>query len=369
MTMKIIVSKEIPLKGCPKLMYNGPCGGGSGNICEVTRGKCVWVEEYLRNPENPLFHNIILDKGFKITDYIPEERGPASSFMKKLKNGAKTLSYEYVAERNVSLEKIRDELLRLKQVYDAVNFIDSPLGAAHVDPVALAILSKNLGVEPVVQISCKDKSRIQLEAIILSLMLHDIRNMLAITGDWPHLIGDKSNRPVFDLDAVRLVYLVRLMGDLGLDYRRRRIENAKIIHVGVASNPYFNPLELEVLRLQKKVRAGAEFIETQPVFDKEVVLDYVKRLEERNIHVPLIFSLIALPSYKYAKALEEFARVKVPNKYLDMLKNKGNDANLEFLPKLAEELLSLDRVSGIHILTLGDNNMGLELGKRIRSLL
>ncbi len=367
--MKIIVSDKIPLQGCPKLMYNGPCGGGSNNICEVTRGKCIWVEEYLKNPNNPLFHDIVLDKGFKVTDYIPSIRTPSTLFMKKIMGRKPILSYEYVVERRVSLQRILEDLGNLKQVYDAVNFIDSPLGSPHIDPVALAILSKNIGLESVVQVSCKDKSRVQLEALILALMLHDIRNMLAITGDWPHLAGDKSSRPVFDLDSVRLVYLVRLMSDLGIDYRKRRIEKPKIIHVGVAANPYFKPIDLEVLRLHKKIKAGAEFVETQPVFNKLVVLEFLKKVRERDIQVPIIFSVIALPDYRLARSLEEFARIKIPQQYIELLRRKNREANMEFIPRLVEELIAIDHVSGVHVLTLGDNNMGLILGKRLREIL
>ncbi len=367
--MRIIVYDKIPLHGCPKLMYNGPCGGGSGNLCEVTRGKCIWVEEYLRNPANSLFHNIILDKGFKITDYIPKKREPTTKFMKRLNEGKILLSYEYVAERRVFPDKILDDLIRLKQVYDAINFIDGPLGSPHIDPVALAILAKNIELESIVQVSCKDKNRIQLEALILALMLHDLRNMLAITGDWPHLIGDKSNRPVFDLDSVRLVYLVRLMSDLGLDYRKRRIENPKIIHVGVAANPYFTPLKLEILRLRKKKFAGAEFVETQPVFNKVVVSRFIEEIRKEKIDIPLVFSVIALPDYRYAKALEEFARIRIPREYLELLKLKGNDANMEFVPRLVEELVSMKDVAGIHVLTLGDNDTGIKLGKELRKII
>ncbi len=367
--MRIIVSDKIPLHGCPKLMYNGPCGGGSGNLCEVTRGKCVWVEEYLRNPRNNLFYDIILDKGFKITDYIPKERKTTTKFMRRLKEGKILLSYEYVVERRISPNKILDDLTRLKQVYDAVNFIDSPLGSPHIDPVALAILAKNTGLEAVVQVSCKDKSRVQLEVLILALMLHDLRNMLAITGDWPHLIGDRSNRPVFDLDAVRLVYLVRLMSDLGLDYRKRRIENPKVIHVGVAANPYFDPLKLEILRLRKKVLAGAEFVETQPVFDKVIVSRFIDEAVKEGVNEPLVFSVIALPNYKYARALEEFARIKIPQEYIELLRLKGSSANTEFIPKLVGEIISVKGVAGIHVLTLGDNDMGIKLGEELRRLI
>ena len=364
----IVSLKESPIKGCPKLMYNGPCGGGSGNVCEVTQNECPWVKLYENNPSHELFNKIVLDHGFSVRDYIPKPRKPQSRLLSMISRGRMVLTYEYVAGYNANSEVAHKHMRKLAGIYDALNFIDTPLGLPHTDPLALAILAKNLGIETVVQISCKDKSRNFLVSYILALMLHDIKNMLAITGDWIHLGGDKRVKPVFDLDAVRLVYLARLLSDLGVDYQGRRIHGGKVLHIGVAVNPYFKPLDLEVKRTIKKYLAGAEFLETQPVFDIRILDEFVKKLIGAKVDVPVIPSVIYIDNPKIIPLLESFARVKVPHDYIDAVK-RGKDATIDYLIKFAENILSLERVSGIHVLTMGNINVAVELGNRIKELI
>ncbi|MDK2383648.1 MAG: methylenetetrahydrofolate reductase C-terminal domain-containing protein, partial [Candidatus Korarchaeota archaeon] len=243
-----------PIHGCPKLMYNGPCAGGSDNICEVTGRGCPWVERFLEDPDHYAFHTIVLDRGFRITGYRPKRREPTTRLAEALARGGPVLSYEYVAGAKPDPHRIRGDLERLAEAYDAVNFVDTPLGLPHVDPLPLAIIAAAMGVEPVVQVSCKDKSRLQIEALVLAMALHGIGNMLAVTGDWPGLAGSENPRPVFDLDAVRLVYAVRLMSDLGRTPAGTRVRLPRPTHVGVAANPYFRPPRLEALKPAKKER-------------------------------------------------------------------------------------------------------------------
>ncbi len=360
----ILRLNTVPVKGCPKLMFNGPCGGGSGNVCEVTRSKCPWIELFRRDSRNNLLTHIVLDGGFKVQDFSPRPRKPQSKLLKKLSDGKTVLTYEFVFGIKASQNSLGDSLHRLSTIYDAVNFIDTPLGLPHTDPLALAILAKNYGIEPVVQLSCKDKSRNYLVSYILALMLHEIPNMLAITGDWIHLGGDKSPRPVFDLDSIRLIYLARLMSDLGIDYRGRRIEGRRVIHVGAATNPYFDPFELEILRVRKKYLAGAEFLVTQPLFHTSVFRNFINALRENNINIPVIASIIFLKDKKILRLLEDFARVRVSKDYAEAL-SRGEDKLTNFIVNLAEELV-VNGASGIHVLTMGNVEVALTLGKIIR---
>ncbi len=363
----ILRLNTIPVKACPKLMFNGPCGGGSNNKCEVTGNTCPWIELFLKDSGNELFTHIVLDKGFKVKDYLPKPRKPQSRLLKKISEGKITLTYEYVHGISASTSLLERSLHRLSTIYDAVNFIDTPLGLPHTDSLALAVLAKNYGVEPIVQLSCKDKSRNYLVSYILALMLHGIPNMLAITGDWIRLGGDESSRPVFDLDSIRLIYLARLMSDLGIDYKGRRIEGYRVVHVGAATNPYFKPFRLEVLRVRKKYIAGVEFLVTQPLFHIDVFKNFTNALREINVNVPIIASVIFLKDKKIVKLLEDFARIKVSREYIEAL-NKGKDKLVNFTVNLAEELIA-NVASGVHVLTMGDVETALVIGKTVRERL
>ena len=361
-----VVRARPPIHGCPKLMFNGPCAGGSGNVCEVTGGKCPWVQRFLEEPKYYAYHTVVLDKGFRITDYKPHVRKPSTRLVEKLAGGGPVLSYEYVAGSKPSPERVEQDLAELRGAYDAVNFVDTPLGLPHADPLALAIIASRIGVEPVVQVSCKDKSRLQLEALIIAMGLHGLGNMLAVTGDWPGLAGSENPRPVFDLDAVRLVYTARLMVDLGRTPAGTRVRVSRIIHVGVAVNPYFQPPRLEALKLAKKQRAGAEFAETQPIFDPSILQGFMEEAAEAGVSLPLMASILVTGSPGTLRAVEEFARIPVPRDYMEAVEKRGLRGAYEYASTIAPRLLEIPRVAGIHVLTMGDVHAALEAADRIK---
>lgn len=346
-------------------MYNGPCGGGSEGVCEVSRRECPWVTTFSKNPENSVFEWIILDRKFKVVKLPPDRERAISNLVKKMYK-RRVSTYEYVVGFTLDLKSFREDLKSLSRFYDAVNFVDTPLGLPHLEPLGLALESLRVGVEPVLQISCKGKSRGQIVATLLSAGLLGVKNVLAVTGDWP-LLGDKFSTPVFDLDAVRMIYLAKIMRELKVDYSGRKIGEKLEYNIGAAFNPYFQPLNLEVKRTIKKVKAGAEFLVSQPIFHSEVLRGFIKTLG-KSVEPFLIPSIIALPNPHIALKLEEFARVKTSKEYIEALE-KGKARLLEHLEKLVEELSSIDVIAGIHVLTLGNHKLGLELGSVIRRVL
>ncbi len=363
------VESRPPVQGCPKLMYNGPCGGGSGNVCEVTGGKCPWVEKYLENPDHYAFHTIILDEGFKVTGYRPKPRNPSTRLMEEIMRGGPILSYEYVAGSKPHPSRIEDDLKRLGEIFTAVNFVDTPLGLPHVDPAALGILAARLGVEPVVQVSCKDKSRLQLEALILALGLHGVGNMLAVTGDWPGLMGAEAPKPVFDLDSVRLVYMARIMVDLGRTPSGAKVRVPRTIHVGVAVNPYFKPPRLEALRLAKKRRAGAEFAETQPIFSYNVLSAFMETMRSIGVDTPLIASILVAGRAETLRMVEKYMGISVPQAYMDAVSRRGLRGAYDYAASLASRIMDLEGVVGIHVLTMGNVDAAINTAERIREVI
>lgn len=362
--MELKFYSKTPIPGCPKNMYNGPCGGGSGGVCEATRRECSWVKRFLENPIDEVFENVILDSNIKIVSERSGKTPRYSGLLKKLDSGAKVLTYEYVAGFQLDVESFRSNLKMLSRYYDAVNFVDSPLGLPHVDPLALSIEAVRAGVEPVLQISCKGKSRGEIVSKILAASRLGVKNVLGVTGDWP-LLGDRGSTPIFDLDAVRLIYLARVLRDLGVDYSGRKIGSSLEYNIGTSFNPYFEPIQLEVKRVSKKIYAGAEYLVSQPIFHLEILKKFINHSGNVLDEVFIIPSIIHLPNLKLIPKLEDFARVKVSEDYVYAL--RGGRLT-HYLGGFVEELLSLEGVCGVHVLTLGDHNAGLSLGEIIARL-
>lgn len=358
---------------CPKRILNGPCSGGSGGYCEVDGRICPWVKLFESNRGNlpKAFIEIILDRGFKVRNYKPQRRTPSSRLMSKIANGRLVLTYEVETGKGRDINSILTLIKELRRYFDAFNFTDNPTGVIECDPLPIAYtVMRELNVDVIPQITCKDRNRAALTSYILSVITLGIGNVVVTTGDWPHIGGSRYVKPVFDLDSVRLVYLIRLVSDLGVDFSGRPLDTkGKIVHVGVAVNPHFKPLELELLKLKKKVKAGAEFAQTQPVYSYEQGERFIKALKEYNISIPIILTLTPLNT-ETARLLEEKLKIPLPTTYKDILKKCISDEdtlnyNLEYFTKLVNELMSLD-ISGFHIITFGNIVLAREIAKHAK---
>ncbi len=355
----------MPRYGCPKRMLNGPCGGGSRGVCEVDERRCVWVEAYVKALEKQrthIFEYPLLDAGFQMVEHEPRPREPRSTLMKMIFGDMKPLIYEVELGPEGSLDEVAETIKRVNEAgFDAVTMTDNPLGAAGIDPLAPAAVARFLlGVEMAVHVTCRDRSRAALVSWLLAVAGLGIGNVIVSTGDWPLLYRDNrwSIHPVFDLDSVRLTYLARLVTDLHVDHTGRRLLGEPFFHVGVVANPYFDPLDIEILKLVKKQRAGAEFAVTQPIYTTGAFLKLVKAARERGVEIPFIASLAPLKSYRHAVYLAERMGVEIPEDYREGLKRNEVDGNIwsynvEYMKKLTEELASLEEVSGILFITHG----------------
>jgi len=358
---------------CPKRILNGPCGGGSEGYCEVDGRVCPWVKLFKSSKGHlpKAFTEIILDRGFKIRNYKPQKRTPLSSLMSKIANGKLVLTYEVETGKGKDINSILTLVKELKEYFDAFNFTDNPIGVIECDPLPIAYtVMRELNVDVIPQITCKDRNRAALTSYILSVIALGIRNIIVTTGDWPHLGGSRYVKPVFDLDSVRLVYLVRLVSDLGVDFSGRRLNTkGKIVHVGVAVNPHFKPLELELLKLKKKIKAGAEFAQTQPVYSYEQGERFIKALKEYKINIPIILTLTPINT-EMVRLLEEKLKIPLPSTYKSVLRKCTSwedtlNYNLEYFTKLVSELTSLD-ISGFHIITFGNIVLAREIAKHVK---
>ena len=365
---------KLIVNGCPKNMLNGPCGGGSGGYCEVDNRICPWVKMFKNSKSEipKVFSEVILDQGFTVKDYLPQKREPVSKLMRKIVYGKRVLTYEVETGRGKGFDALASLVKELKEYIDAFNFTDNPAGVIESNPLPLAYaIMKELDVEVIPQLTCKDRNRAALTSYVLSLIVLGIRNIVVATGDWPHIGSPKSVKPVFDLDSVRLVYLIRLISDLGVDFSGRPLgTKGKIVHVGVVANLHFDPLDLEVLKLKKKVKAGAEFTQTQPVYSYSQARTFLNKLKEYKVEIPVILTLTPLSNSGIIRLLEEKLKIPLPDEYKEKLKQcKSKEEvlnyNIEYFTKLIDELSSLN-INGFHIITLGNVTLAKELAKHAK---
>ncbi len=356
---------------CPKNMLNGPCGGYRGTKCEVS-GECVWVKLYNTLPHQDrryeVFTRVNLRPIFKIRDYHPPSRRPLSKFMDLLNKG-KVLMYEVFSQPSSrDIPGTINMLSKLSAYVDVYAVVDSPMGLITYDQLALAVMIRNYlrDSDVMINVASRNKPVDVLVPYLITSLNCDVRNYLVVTGDWPR----NAAKGLFELDSTQIVYLCRLLSDLGIDYSGRRVNvGSRPAHVGVAANHYSSYLELEVLRCVRKLRAGAEFVVTQPIYDVRRFRQFATSLKTYEEDVKLITTYAVIDNARRLDTLDSLG-ISLRNSEREHITHllKVNDvitANEILFKEVLEGVKDLS--DGFYISTYGNNEAALEFLKRIKS--
>ena len=229
---------------------------------------------------------VVLDSGFTFRLKL-DKRKP---FSKLLSRAEKEITW--IAEVPPSLRSA-DQLHSLKDLsMMAISIPDNPLASLHVEPsIFAAHVKRVLDCEVVVHLTCRDLNRLAIKSRLLGLHLSGVEHILALTGDHPRIRLREGSTPVFDLDSIRLIYLTRLLSDYGLDERGRPISSKLRLQVGAGLNPYI-PLEVELSRALRKIKAGAEFFITQLIFNSDPIESLLKALRKTGVDVPIFIGFL-----------------------------------------------------------------------------
>ena len=277
------------------------------------------------------------------------------TYLQKLLNEGKfVITAEVGPPKGVDLNRFREIVRLLKGEIDVFNVTDGQGASMRLSSLAgcLAILSE--GAEPVMQMTGRDRNRIAIQSELLGAYTLGVRNILAITGDYPTLGDNPQAKPVYDLDSVGILLAASsLMRGKDLSGNELRGEPPRF-YLGATVNPNFSPLEVELIKMEKKIESGARFFQTQAVYDLKVAEDFSKAVSDFNVKI--LFGIIPLRSLKSAKFVSEvIPGVKVPREILYRLeiapdpKLEGLRISAEFIKKIREYGLA----HGVHIMAIG----------------
>ncbi len=246
----------------------------------------------------------------------------------------------------------------------AVNVADNHYGVAMSSLVASVALSQ-LGVEPVYQIVTRDRNRIALQSDLMGAAFLGIKNVLCLSGYHQTLMGCSESANVFDVDSIQLIATVRKMNEEGLLLDGTKIEGPFSMLIGAVANPYMKPLELNMIRLNKKVIAGANFIQTQAVFDVEAFRQWLDAVHSEGIteKVAILAGVMPLASYTEAKKLfDTYTDFYIPNEVLARIRAAGNEEaqkkeGLIICAEIIKKIKGMQGLRGIHILSGGNETI------------
>jgi len=254
--------------------------------------------------------------------------------------------------------KIEYKAEMLKGYADAFNVTDNQTAVVRLSSFGGSIILLNMGLEPIMQISCRDRNRIALQSDVLGATSLGIRNILFITGDHQSFGNHPHSKGVFDLDSIQLIKVVKDLRDSGVFESGDKILSGNPdVFIGAAANPFADPLEYRVDRLEKKIDAGADFIQTQSVFNLERFNNWMDEVRSRGLDkkVKILAGITPLKSLKMTERMKfHVPGVDIPddiyNKMKDSKDFKKDGFDIAF--NLINEVKKINGIHGIHITAL-----------------
>jgi methylenetetrahydrofolate reductase (NADPH) len=253
------------------------------------------------------------------------------------------------------LEAVRERFEPFEEYVDATNATDNTAAHAHASPLAVAIALKQLGMEPVMQLTCRDRNRLALEAEIAGAALHGIENICCLTGDDVTAGDEPEARRVFDLDSIQLLALGRAMTG-GTYLSGRKLDPAPKLFLGAVENPGAPPYDYRVDRALKKVAAGARFLQLQVSFEPERLSAFMREAAEKGLagRCALIPSICLVRSPSALRYMNEHVPgIVVPAETIERCERAANPAAecFDVACELAEHARSLPGVAGLHLIS------------------
>ena len=234
-----------------------------------------------------------------------------SNLEKILRAGHFAVTAELGPPQSADPEVIRRKARLLKGVVDAVNITDNQTAIVRMSSIASAVLAMQEGIEPVVQMTCRDRNRLAIQADLLGASALGVRNLLCLTGDHQSFGNHPTAKNVHDLDSIQLIQMVKEMRDEGRFQCGDEIKGeVPRFFIGAAANPFGDPFDFRPYRLAKKVAAGVDFIQTQIVLDMDRFREYMKRVVDMGLHEK-VYILVGIGPLKSAGAAR-YMRDKVP---------------------------------------------------------
>jgi methylenetetrahydrofolate reductase (NADPH) len=252
----------------------------------------------------------------------------------------------------------------LKGRVDAANITDNQTAIVRLSSIAGGVLALQQGVEPVIQMTCRDRNRIAMQSDILGAYALGLRNLLCLTGDHQRFGNHPTAKNVFDLDSVQLVQMVRNMRDEKRFLCGEEIRNtpkAPVVEprmfIGAAANPFGDPFPFRAVRLGKKVRAGADFVQTQCIFDMERFRVWMQQVRDLGLpeRVFIMAGVTPLKSAGMARYMrDQVPGLRVPDEIVQRMEGAGDPAEegLRICVEQIEEFKQMPGLAGVHIMAI-----------------
>ncbi len=270
------------------------------------------------------------------------------SLSEKFNKGDFCYTAEIFPPKGTDTTKLKEKASLLKDVVDAVNVTDNQRAVMRLGGIAVSRLLLDMGIEPVFQMTARDRNRLALQSDLLAAYVLGIRNVLLLSGDHPTLGDHKDALPVYDLDTVQLIGATNNLNQ-GKDMNGKELRGRTDFLIGAVTNPNLDPFQLQMMVMKKKIASGAKFIQTQICFDMERLKPFIQEAHEKNIKI-----LPSIAIFSSITQLDLFKKlgIHIPEVYYQRLKN-SKDVLQESISLNAELIKEMKKLTdGVHIIAI-----------------
>jgi methylenetetrahydrofolate reductase (NADPH) len=404
---------------CPKGMRNGPCGGSTPEKCYVDETRpCIWYRIYdrafrmgrearLLEVLPPLDWDKVgtetwgdvvrsvrkfgtgefvrgrfsKDRSYRThtwesvfepvrqpdwwqgdaSYHPPAYEEPVSRLEKDLRSGKFVITAEISPPLSTATGKLERDIEMMKPLVTAVNFTDSASASPRMSSMACSKVAAGLGADPVLQVAARDKTRSGLQSDLVGANVMGIHNVLCITGDNAR-IGPTptSNTNILDMDAVQMLWILRRMRDEGIYLDGRKMKSPPRFFLGAAASPFASEPRFQALREEKKINAGAQFFQTNLIYDPDGLDAWLEELDKRNIldKVFILAGVTPIRTKRMAYYLDQhIPGVRVPGTILkrfeEVKEDDHEELGVEIALEIIEKIRSKQGINGLHLMSVG----------------
>ncbi len=282
-----------------------------------------------------------------------------SNLKKVLEAGHFSVTAECGPPRGADPEIVRKKAALVAGNVDACNVTDNQTAVVRMSSLAGCMLIKEQGIDPLIQMVVRDRNRIALQSDLLGASALGVRNLLCLSGDHQKFGDDPQAKNVFDIDSMQLIHLAKTMRDEGIFPSGDKLEGAPQFYIGCAVNPFADPFEIRVPRLKMKMEAGADFVQTQCIYNMDKFKTYLEDAKKEGLHekIKILAGVTPLKSAGMAKFMRRMvAGMDIPdevvNRIADEPKEKQAAKGIEMCIEQIQELKEMEGIAGVHVMAI-----------------
>lgn len=285
------------------------------------------------------------------------------NFKEKIEAGQFVITTELCPPKGTDISEFNKKAEILKGSVDAVNVTDNQRAMMRLSPLAASVFLLEKGIEPLYQMTCRDRNALAIQSDLLGASALGIDNILALTGDHISAGNNKRSKAVFDIDSVHLLQTISNLNN-GFDINNDPIKGSTNFFAGAAVNPASTPVDVVAIKFDKKITAGAKFFQTQAFFDPQILKDFKENV--KNQDVKILAGVLLLKSAKMARFLnEKVPGVTVPQEMIEMLDKSSNplETGIEIAADFIKGLKGI--ADGVHVMCIGMEEKTIDILNKI----